>query len=114
LALVGSAAKISQVKLESFREVGIDGWPPVDVAARWLGSRLFAFVDAERCVQQAVGTGRARVLSDEEQFASIRCLEEGYQTPCAMQVEPADSRRGFSSQPDACRRASVVAYVLDR
>lgn len=71
------AAKISQATLESFGEVGIDGWLPVGVAARWLGSRLFGFVDAERCVQQAVGTGRARVLSDEEQYASIRCLEDG-------------------------------------
>jgi hypothetical protein len=54
------------------------------------------------------------VLSDEEQYASIRCLEDGQQAPYAIQVEPADSRQGFSSQPDACRRASAVAYVLDR
>jgi hypothetical protein len=57
------AAKISQATLESFGEVGIDGWLPVGVAARWLGSRLFGFVDAEPgtaagagpSVHQAVG-----------------------------------------------------------
>jgi hypothetical protein len=107
------AAKISQATLELLGEIWIDGRLPVGVAARWLGPGLVGFVDAERCVQQAVGTGRAGALGDEEQYASIRCLEDGQQAPCAVQVKPADSRQGFSGQPDACRRASAVAYVLD-
>lgn len=86
------AAEISQATLESFGEVGIDGWLPISVAARWRGPGIFGFVDAERCVQQAVGAGRARVLGDEEQHASVRGLEDGQQAPCAIKVEPADPR----------------------
>jgi hypothetical protein len=54
------------------------------------------------------------VLIDEQQHASVRRLEDDQQTPCAVQVKPADPRQGFSGQPDTCRRASAVAYVLDR
>jgi len=54
------------------------------------------------------------VLGDEQQHAPVRCLEDGQQAPCAVQVKPTDPGQGFSSQPDACSGASAAAYVLDR
>jgi hypothetical protein len=58
------AAEVSEAALESFDEVGGDRWLCFGIAARWLGPRLLGFVDAERCVQQTVRIGRARVLGD--------------------------------------------------
>ena len=108
------AAEISYAALEAFGEAGVDGWLPCGIAARWLGSRLLGFADAERCVQQTVRIGRAHVLGDEQQYAPVGCLENGQESPCAVQVQPADRRQGFSRQPDTCSLASAAAYVLDR
>jgi hypothetical protein len=108
------AAEISQAAFESVDEVRIDWGLPIGVAAGWLGPGLLGLVDAKRCVQQAVGIGRARMLGDEQQHAPVRCLEDGQQAPCAVQVKSADPRQSFSSQPDPCSGASATAYVLDR
>lgn len=51
--------------LESLDELGIDRRLSFGIAARGLGPRLLGFVDAERCVQQAIRIGRAGVLGDE-------------------------------------------------
>jgi len=44
---VRRAAEVLQTALESFDEVGIDGWLSFGVAARWLGPGLLGLVDAE-------------------------------------------------------------------
>jgi hypothetical protein len=54
------------------------------------------------------------VLGDEQQDAPVGRLEDGQQTPGAVQVESADSGQGFSGQADARGRAAAVAYVLNR
>ena len=106
-------AKISQAALESIEDVGVDRWLSFGIAARWLGPRFLGLVNAERCVQQAIRIGRARVLGHKQQHAPVRRLEDSEQAPYAVQVKPADPRQGFASQPDTCRRASAAAYVLD-
>jgi hypothetical protein len=106
--------EVSQAPLESFDEVRLDGWLSLGVAARWLGPRFPWLVDAERSVQQAVRVGRARVLRDEQEHAPVRCLEDGQQTPSAVQVQPADSRKVLSGEPDTRSRATAAAYVMDR
>lgn len=68
----------------------------------WSG--LFGLADAERCVNQVIGVGRTGVLGDEQQDAPVWRLEDGQQTPGAVQVEPADPGQGFSGQADACGR----------
>jgi hypothetical protein len=52
------------------------------------------------------------VLGHEQQDASLRCLEDGQETPCAVKVQPADARKLFSCQPDTCGLASTLAYIL--
>jgi len=49
-----NTAEVSQAALESFDEVGVDGWLPFRIAAWWLGPGLLRLVDAECCVKQAV------------------------------------------------------------
>jgi hypothetical protein len=104
--------EILQAALESRYKVWVDGWLLSGVAARWLGARLIRFVDAERCIHQLVGVCRARVLGDEQQDTSVRCLEHCEETPRAVKVQPADARKLFSRQPDACGLASALAYFL--
>jgi hypothetical protein len=107
------AAEVSQAALESSDEARVDWWLSFVIAARWLGPRFLGLVDAERCVQQSVWVGCAGVLGDDQQHAPIRCLEDAQEAPCAVQVQPADRRKGFSRQPDTCSLASAAAYVLD-
>lgn len=52
------------------------------------------------------------MLGHEQQDASVRRLEDGQETPCAVKVQPTDARKLFSCQPDACRLASTLAYIL--
>ena len=52
--LCRTAFEISQAAFESRYEVWADGRLPFGVTARWLGTRLIRFVDAEHCIQQLV------------------------------------------------------------
>jgi hypothetical protein len=72
---------------------------PVGVAARLFGAGLLRLGDAQHCIQQLVGVGCARVLGDEEQDAPIRCLEDGQETPRAVEIQPAYDGELFSRQP---------------
>jgi hypothetical protein len=53
------------------------------------------------------------VLGDEQQDAPIRCLENSQETPCAVEIQPANDRELFSCQPYTRGRAPAPAYVLD-
>jgi hypothetical protein len=53
------------------------------------------------------------VLRDEQQDAPVWRFEGGQQAPCAVEIQPADSRKLFSCQahPGSC--ASAPAYVVN-
>jgi hypothetical protein len=107
------AGEISQAAFETRHDVGGDGRLPVGVTAWRLGARLFRLVDAQRCIHQLVGVGCARVLGDEQQDAPIRCLENGQETPCAVEIQPADDGELGSCQPYTRGRAPAPSNVLD-
>jgi hypothetical protein len=52
------------------------------------------------------------VLCDEQQDAPVGRFESGQQAPCALEIQPANSRKLFSGQahPGSC--ASTSAYVV--
>ena len=68
---------------------------------------------ASAAYSRPVGVGCARVLGDEQQDAPIRCLENGQETPRAVEIQPANDRELFSCQPYTRGRAAAPAYVLD-
>jgi hypothetical protein len=53
------------------------------------------------------------VLGYEQHDAPIRCLENGQETPRAVEIQPANDRELFPCQPYTRGRAPPPAYVLD-
>ena len=70
-------------------------------------------VDAKRVIQQLVGVGGAGVLSDEQQDAPVGRFEDRQQAPRALEIQPANCRKLFSSQAHAGSCASASAYVVN-
>jgi hypothetical protein len=104
--------EISQAALKSLYKVWGHGWLSFGVTARWLGPRLIRLVDAKGRVQQLVGVRRGRMFGHEQQDASVGRLEDGKETPRAVKVQSANTRKLVSCQPHACGLASAPTYIL--